>query len=81
MPRYKVWAQWAIGGFIEIEASDRDEAVYVAHDLDLEDFEGEYIDDSFEIPDCVEVLDPVKKRRKDIEDDPSISPNTKRVSR
>lgn len=77
MPKYGVYAQWAVGGYIEVEANDKDHALAIAEEADLGDFDAEYIDGSFEIPEYVdvEVLENARKRSVDIEDDISISPN------
>jgi len=49
MPKYIVEVFWSVGGSVVIEAENEQEATDKAETLELEEFDSEYINDSFVI--------------------------------
>ena len=58
MKEYKVFVTWTVGASVIIEADDIDDAVELAHGIDLDCFENqEYLNGSFYVdPDLVEEI-------------------------
>lgn len=63
--RYRVGAYWGMYGEVEVEATSEAEARDIAGDMDLDCFNGEYSDGSFEVQDA-DIIETDEERAKRI---------------
>lgn len=47
MKQFKIDVSWTVTATVEVEANTLAEAMDKVHDMDLSDFDGEYLDGSF----------------------------------